>query len=141
MSAGSSPDCARAKLVLDTNVLLSGILVPGACRELLKGRAQAHERSTSSRLLVQLADKLSGKLKRVPERTTLFLVYRQRARIVIFAPLAAPLCRDADALVLATAPAAGADAIITGDKDLLILDNCEGIRIRTPRRFSDSPAA
>lgn len=130
------------KLVLDTNVLLSAILVPGACRELLKGRALAHEWFTSPGLLAELADKLVGKLKLEPERTPLYLVYRQRARIVTPVPLVSPVCRDPDDdLVLATALAAGADVIVTGDKDLLILDTHEGIRIRAPREFSDSPTA
>jgi len=128
------------KLVLDTNVLLSAILVPGSCRELLKGRALAHDWFTSAGLLAELAEKLSGKLGLNPERTPLYLVYQRRARLVTPSPLAAPVCRDPDDdLVIATALAAGADVIITGDKDLLILGDHEGIRIRSPRQFSDAP--
>jgi uncharacterized protein len=120
--------------------LLSAILVPGSCRELLKGRALAHDWFTSSALLAELAEKLSGKLGLNPERTPLYLVYQRRAHLVAPAPLAAPVCRDPDDdLVLATALAAGADVIITGDKDLLILGAHEGIRIRSPRQFSDAP--
>lgn len=128
------------KLVLDTNVLLLAILVPGSCRELLKGRALAHEWFTSAGLLAELAEKLSGKLALDPERTPLYLVYRQRAGLVVLSPLPAPACRvPDDDLVLATALAAGADLIITGDQDLLVLDTYTGIRIRSPRQFSDAP--
>jgi putative PIN family toxin of toxin-antitoxin system len=130
------------KLVLDTNVLLSAILVPGTCRELLKGRALAHDWFTSPALLAEFAEKLTGKLDLPPERTPLYLVYRRRARPVTPAPLPAPVCRDPDDdLVLATALAAQADVIITGDKDLLILRTHAGIRIRTPRQFMDAPAS
>ncbi|HEY0968339.1 MAG TPA: putative toxin-antitoxin system toxin component, PIN family [Opitutaceae bacterium] len=130
------------KLVLDTNVLLSAILVPGSCRELLKGRALAHIWFSSPGLLAELAEKLAGKLALDPERTPLYLVYRQRAHLVTPAPLPAPVSRDPDDdLVLATALAAEADVIITGDKDLLVLDAYAGIRIRSPRQFSDTPLA
>ena len=130
------------KLVLDTNVLLSAILVPGACRELLKGRALAHEWFTSPGLLAELAAKLSGKLALDPERTPLYLAYRQRAHLVVPRALPAPICRDPDDdLVLATALAARADVIVTGDQDLLTLRVHAGVRIRSPRQFSDSPAA
>ena len=79
------------KLVIDTNVLLAGILVPGTCRELLRGRALAHEWYTSAALLAELAGKLKGKLGLQPERTPLYLVYCRRAQLVIPAPLPAPL--------------------------------------------------
>ena len=130
------------KLVLDTNVLLSAILVPGTCRELLRGRALLHVWFTSPGLLTELAEKLDGKLGLPPERTPLFLVYRRRAKIVLPAALPKPVCRDPDDyLVLATALAAAADLIITGDKDLLTLKVHAGVRIRSPRQFLDmSPA-
>lgn len=129
------------KLVLDTKVLLSAILVPGTCRDLLKGHALAHDWFTSPALLTELAEKLSGKLGLPPERTPLYLVYQRRAGSVTPVRLPAPVCRDPDDdLVLATALAAQADVIITGDKDLLILKTHAGIRIRTPRQFMDNPA-
>ena len=134
------------KLVLDTNVLLSAVLVPGTCRELLKGQALLHEWFTSPGLVAELAEKLAGKLGLPPERTPLFLVYKRRARLVSPLPLPLPLparvCRDPDDdLVLATALAAQADVIITGDKDLLTLKTHGGVRIRSPRQFMDAPKA
>lgn len=130
------------KLVLDTNVLLSAILVPGTCRDLLKGHALAHDWITSAGLLDELAGALRDKLDLEPERTPLFLVYKRRASLVKPAGLPLPVCRDPDDdLVLATAIAARADCIITGDKDLLILKTHAGIRIRTPRSFMDDPEA
>ncbi len=130
------------KLVLDTNVLLSAILVPGTCRELLKSQALLHDWFTSAGLVAELAEKLAGKLGLPPERTPIFLVYRRRARLVSPLPLPARVCRDPDDdLVLATALAAQADVIITGDKDLLTLKTHGGVRIRSPRQFMDAPKA
>ena len=130
------------KLVLDTKVLLSAVLVPGTCRELLKGQALLHEWFTSAGLVAELAEKLEGKLGLPPERTPLFLVYQRRARLVAPLPLPTRVCRDPDDdLVLATALAAQADVIITGDKDLLTLKTHGGVRIRSPRQFMDAPKA
>lgn len=42
-----------------------------------------------------------------------------------------------DDLIVATALAANADLLVTGDNDLLILGEHEGVRILTPRRFLD----
>lgn len=130
------------KLVLDTNVILSAVLVPGTCRELLKGRALLHDWFTSPGLVAELAGKLEQKLGLPPERTPLFLVYRRRAQLVSPLPLSARVCRDPDDdLVLATALAAQADFIITGDRDLLTLKSHGGVRIRSPRQFTDNPSA
>ena len=53
-------------------------------------------------------------------------------------PLASELCRDPDDVkVLGLAVSASADCIVTGDKDLLILKEFQGIPILTPRSFSD----
>ncbi|OCQ95655.1 putative toxin-antitoxin system toxin component, PIN family [Oscillatoriales cyanobacterium USR001] len=47
-----------------------------------------------------------------------------------------PELRDAnDNMILATAIAADVDAIVTGDRDLLVLQKYEGIPIVTAREF------
>jgi predicted nucleic acid-binding protein len=51
-------------------------------------------------------------------------------------PTIEPVCRDPDDdHVLAAALAARAEAIVTGDADLLALDTYEGIRILIVRAF------
>lgn len=45
------------------------------------------------------------------------------------------VCRDPDDRVLEAAVAGGADAIVTGDEDLLALNPFEGIPIVTPAAF------
>jgi len=47
-------------------------------------------------------------------------------------------CRDPnDQVFLDLAVAASADYLVTGDKDLLVLNEVGGTRIRTPRQFLD----
>jgi predicted nucleic acid-binding protein len=121
---------------------LSAILVPGTCREFLKERALLHAWFTAPGLATELAERLADKLGLPPERTPLYLVYQRRARLVSPLSLPARVCRDPDDdLVLATALAAQADVIITGDKDLLTLKTHGGVRLRSPRQFMDAPKA
>jgi predicted nucleic acid-binding protein len=57
-------------------------------------------------------------------------------RLVEPAPLPAPVSRDADDdVVLATAVAADANLIVTGDQDLLVLRRYTTIDIVSPRDF------
>jgi uncharacterized protein len=61
---------------------------------------------------------------------------RLRVRIAEPAPLGAPVSRDADDdVVLATAVAAGAALMVTGDRDLLVIGRHNGIDIVSPRDF------
>ncbi len=61
-------------------------------------------------------------------------LYRAGSSLVVPEALPAPICREAaDDVVLATALAAGADAIVSGDQDLLVLRSYERIRIISPR--------
>jgi predicted nucleic acid-binding protein len=61
---------------------------------------------------------------------------RLRVRIVEPTPLSSPVSRDADGdAVLATAVAAGAAVIVTGDQDLLVIGRYNGIDIVSPREF------
>lgn len=49
-----------------------------------------------------------------------------------------PDLRDPDdAKIIATAIAANAEVLITGDQDLLVLRDVQGIRILTPAQFLD----
>jgi putative PIN family toxin of toxin-antitoxin system len=124
------------KLVLDTNVLLAAILAPGLCRELVRKHLQSHELCCSPALLEDLADKLLHQVGVEPSGVPMFVAYGVRVTLVEAHPLPAPVCRDPDDdVVLATAPAAGAEIIITGDKDLLVLKAHQGVRILSPRQF------
>jgi putative PIN family toxin of toxin-antitoxin system len=124
------------RLVLDTNVLLAAVLTDGLCRDLVKKRVTAHDLFTSPELLDELADQLREKFALDPNEIPLVAVYRERATSVPAPALPQPICRDSDDdQVLATAMAAKADVIVTGDQDLLVLGKYAGIRILSPRQW------
>lgn len=98
------------KVVLDTNVLLSGIFFGG----------------TPGRILEEWQN---GR----------FEVLVSRAILDEAVPLREPVCRDpSDDKFLACARAAAADVIVSGDSDLLALGRWEGIAILSPRQFADA---
>lgn len=128
------------RAVIDTNVLLSGLLWRGAPHELLN-RARNGELTliSSPVLLAELADVISRtKFDAILARTntsrsrTLDELHRL-AEVIKPPPLSQPMCRDEDDdAVLAAAIAGQADFIISGDDDLLSLKLYLGIPIITP---------
>jgi len=126
------------KVVCDTNVLIAGMVAEGLCRDIVKRRLLGVELITSRALLDELARTLRRKFNTDPEQVPLLKAYRERATLVRPITLPHPVCRDRDDdKVLATAVAARADIILTGDDDLLVLANYQGIRILSPRQFVD----
>jgi putative PIN family toxin of toxin-antitoxin system len=126
------------KLVVDTNVLMSGAAWTGTVSRLvdalLAGEAVL---CLSERLLAELADvlqreKFRTRLELCGQSATAILVrFREVAQMIEPTPMPVPASlRDPDDVhVLACAVAAPADAIVTGDHDLLALEKFEGIPI------------
>jgi putative PIN family toxin of toxin-antitoxin system len=91
---------------------------------------------TSQSLLDELAQKMRDKFGLDPAELPLLKTYEDTATVVKTKPLPQPVCRDEDDdNVLATALAAKAEIILTGDKDLLTLKAFAGIIILSPRQF------
>jgi putative PIN family toxin of toxin-antitoxin system len=127
------------RLVLDTNVLIAAVVADGLCRDLVRRRLENHSLITSRTLLNELREKLEEKFDVKAKDIPFLSVYEARAELVEPAPLDANLCRDPDDVaVLATAIAGKADFIITGDQDLLVLSQHEGIPIVTPRQWLEA---
>ena len=124
------------RLVVDTNVLIAGLVADGLCRDIVKRRLPACELFTSRALLDELAEILREKFDTRSQDLPLLQVYEAEATIVRPKPLPKPICRDADDdEVLAAAVAARAEIILTGDDDLLALEEFQGVRILSPRKF------
>ncbi len=126
------------RLVLDTNVLIAR----GACAELVEHCVLNHTLVTSDFILSELRGKLITKfsfsLEEVDEAVVLL---ESQMEIVTPTILAQPVCRDAeDDQILATAMAGQAACIVTGDKDLLVLQRHEDVAIVSPKEFADFEA-
>jgi len=125
------------KLLLDTNVLVAALLARGVCSDLLEHCVRHHTVISSQVLLDELRDVLTSKFRQrqVDVRGALRL-FGETFTLVVPGGLEAPACRDRDDdMVLATAQAGECDAIITGDRDLLVLDPFQGIRVLGPSAF------
>ena len=131
------------RVVLDTNVIVSGLLKPqGAPGRILAAWRGAHFRLVLSEfMLAEIADALSrGKISRVlgwsPEKFGRFMVeLRAFSEVVEPADLAIDYPRDPDDIpVLATLIGAGADVLVSGDRDLLALR--KQYPIQSPAEFA-----
>ena len=124
------------RLVLDTNIIVSGLIWGGIPRQLLDlGRNGQVTLFTSSILLDELADVLGrdkfAALLASQEITPAFLMqrYGMLARLVKPQPIERTVRDIDDDAVVATALAAQADVIATGDSDLLVLHPHQEIQI------------
>ncbi|WP_291995615.1 putative toxin-antitoxin system toxin component, PIN family [Candidatus Accumulibacter sp. ACC003] len=141
---------ATLRVVLDTNVLLSGIAYPAS----VPGKILAAWRHGSVDVLLSsyIVEELRRVLPRLVNRHGLTLaevddlVDALSIQAEIIEPLASvePALRDADdqpvlATLLAALKISGADYLITGDKDLLAL--ADRYPIVTPANFWASHAA
>ena len=127
------------KVVCDTNVLIAALVADGLCRDIVKRRLLLFDLFTSADLLKELESTLRIKFRTNPDDLPLLAAYRERASVVKPAKLARAVCRDPDDdVVLATAKAAQAGCILTGDRDLLVLERFEGSAILSPRAFVEA---
>lgn len=131
------------RIVLDTNVLLSALMFQAGSLSWLRDAWQSEtlvplaSHDTTSELIRVLTYpkfRLSN-----DEREDLLADYLPWCEtITISSPPDVPDCRDPlDRPFLELALAAGAEALVTGDKDLLVLAPAFSIPILNPRDFQD----
>jgi len=125
------------KVLLDTNVLASAAATRGLCADVLREVLACHELLVSEQVLSELHRVLRGKFDVPQELIEDFLVLLQQDGICID-PAVLPQIelRDKDDLgILAAAIQGGADVLVTGDKELLVLGRVESLLILSPRQF------
>jgi putative PIN family toxin of toxin-antitoxin system len=117
--------------------MIAAFIARGVCHQLLEHCISHHELVSSEFILDEVREKLIVKFKYTPEVAgeTLKLL-RSHMEIVSPITLDKLICRDADDdNILAAAVAGNCECIITGDKDLLVLKQFQGIDILSPSNF------
>lgn len=127
------------KVVLDTNVIISGIFFSGHPAKILAAWADGgFELVASVEILAeyrQVAERLKKKYSSIDINSILDLVTRE-TRIVEPVPVPVSACDDPDDLkFLGCALAGGAALVVTGDRALLDASGFRGIQVVTPREF------
>lgn len=126
------------RIVLDTNVLLSGFALRGMCEALVDicFDSPDHRVITSQYILDEFLRHYTGKFK-VPAADAAVAVQfiRDHAEVVEPAEVTEGRCDEDDLPILGTLVGAGADCLVTGDKNLLELGKFGGYPILSPRRL------
>jgi putative PIN family toxin of toxin-antitoxin system len=128
-----------ARLVLDTNVVLSALLFPGSAPSWALLKAQAATVLASDATLLELIEVMSR--NRFDRYVTLDLRQRLAAEFAnacetVQVVSSIRTCRDPkDDKFLEVAVDGRADLIVTGDRDLLDLHPFRGIAILTPAEY------
>lgn len=131
------------RAVLDSNVLISGLIsASGAPGQVLAAYcSELFELIISSDLLEELKDVLLRPRIRRAIRASQgevadFIVLLESSAFIVMPDFKLDLSRDPeDNHVLEAAISGRADCIVSGDQDLLVLQECQRIPILTPRAF------
>ncbi len=125
------------KLLLDTNVLVANFLADGVCRAVHDHCVKHHQLVTSDALVDELSRVLREKFDQPDsEVKRASWALRDVAEMVEPREVNASACRDrSDLVVLGTAISGGCVCIVSGDRDLLVLEIFEGIKMVRPADF------
>jgi uncharacterized protein len=131
------------KIVVDTNIFVSGWLWGGIPARLFRlARTRQLIICASEPILAELENTLNKQKLHARLQSLSFTINglmsgtRELVEIYPISTINVPELRDAnDNMILGTAIAAGADVIVTGDLDLLVLQEYEGIPIVMAREF------
>jgi uncharacterized protein len=126
------------KVFLDTNVLASAFGTRGLCADVFRLILVEHELMTAEVVIEELCRVLDRKFT-VPSGIVRDIENFLRGYHVEPRPrrlLALDLRERADTIVITSALNAGAETLITGDREMLVLkQKPEGLRVLSPRDF------
>jgi uncharacterized protein len=126
------------KVFLDTNVLVSGFATRGLCADVIRLVLAEHKLITAEVVLTELKRVLKQKIHLPGEQIQEILTFleSQTVQSKPISPSSIPVRDEDDQWVLASALAAKADVLVTGDKDLLdVANEVRGLTITDPRGF------
>jgi uncharacterized protein len=133
------------RLVLDVNVWISGLLWQGVPKQIIGlARSRAVTVFVSEPILSELEEvlvraKFQSKIRSLGITSQdLINLVRQLSEVCVPISVNVPNLRDPDdAVILGTAIAAKAVMVVSGDLDLLVLEEFTGIPILNPTDFLD----
>ena len=134
-------DILDLKVVMDTNVFVSGVFFSGPPYQILKAwQSGKFELVLSPEILDEyqrVGEILAEERPRIDLNPMLNFVI-EHAKVYRPTKLREPVCEDPDDdKFLACALASGSGVIISGDKHLLNVSGYQGIQILKPREFVD----
>ena len=127
-----------ARVVIDTNVLVSALLNNGKSRKLVFKLLDEHTIIVSNQLLAELADVISrDKFSIKGSQVDRFIsVLARKAKMVSLHPISKVILEDPDDdIVLSTALIGKADYIISGDMHLLKIACYKNVKIVSVNKF------
>ena len=129
------------KVVLDTNVFVSGVFFGGTPDRVLEAWRDGTTEVVLSREIleeyVRVDEELAGRFPDI-DLGPAFELLAVSATLVVSTRLPEPVSRDPDDdKFLACGLAAGADCVVSGDRDLLDVSPYEGVVVLSPRDFVD----
>lgn len=128
------------RVILDANVAIAAAASRGLCEAILELCLEHHNLILCEGILGEIEEKLRINLKVSPPVIADYLkVLRNNSTVLEPEHVEKAICRDPDDLmILGLVSPKNADAIVTGDKDLLVIKEYKRARIMTPRTFWES---
>lgn len=129
----------KLRAVLDTNIIVSGVIYRGKPRQVLDLSLEENiEVFTSPILLAELAEASTKKFSLTPEQIALTEKEIKDVFRIVYPTKTLHIQKDEDDnRVLEAAVEGNCNYVVTGDKELLDLGNYKGIKILTADEFLD----
>ena len=125
------------KIVLDSNVIIAAFATKGLCSKIFEFCILTQEIVISEYILNEIERNLLEKLKMPAEKVKERIEFiKSIAKVVFPVKIEESVCNDeTDQPIIGTAVAGGAEVIVTGDADLIEIQEYKGIKFLKPRDF------
>jgi putative PIN family toxin of toxin-antitoxin system len=128
----------KPRVVFDTNVLLSALVFGGRPRQVVELLARdLIDVVISGEILTEMRRHVANKFPTFTDDLVKFeMLLEQDSELVKLGGITITVCRDADDnRILETAVLGSCEYIVSGDKDLLVLERYKNIQILKPAKF------